>query len=41
MEQKTPKKDNKPIKKVGRKPINIDIDKVESLASQNMGVMEI
>ena len=41
MEQKTPKKDNKPIKKVGRKAINIDIDKVESLASQNMGVMEI
>ena len=41
MEQKTPKKDNKPIKKVGRKPINIDIDKVESLASQNMRVMEI
>jgi nucleotidyltransferase/DNA polymerase involved in DNA repair len=29
------------MKKVGRKPINIDIDKVESLASQNMGVMEI
>jgi nucleotidyltransferase/DNA polymerase involved in DNA repair len=41
MEQKTPKKDNKPIKKVGRKPINIDIEKVEALASQNMGVMEI
>ena len=41
MEQKTPKKDNKPIKKVGRKPINIDIEKVEELASQNMGVMEI
>jgi len=41
MEQKTPKKENKPIKKVGRKPINIDIAKVEALASQNMGVMEI
>jgi len=41
MEQKTPKKDNKPPKKVGRKPINIDIAKVEALASQNMGVMEI
>ena len=35
------KNDNKPIKKVGRKPINIDIAKVEALASQNMGVMEI
>jgi hypothetical protein len=41
MEQKIAKKDNKPIKKVGRKPINIDIAKVEALASQNMGVMEI
>lgn len=35
------KNDNKPPKKVGRKPINIDIAKVEALASQNMGVMEI
>jgi len=33
--------DKKPPKKVGRKPINIDIAKVEALASQNMGVMEI
>jgi hypothetical protein len=41
MEQKIAKKDNKPPKKVGRKPINIDIAKVEALASQNMGVMEI
>jgi len=41
MEQFLTKNDNKPIKKVGRKPINIDIAKVEALASQNMGVMEI
>jgi hypothetical protein len=41
MEQFLSKNDNKPIKKVGRKPINIDIAKVEALASQNMGVMEI
>ena len=30
-----------PPKKRGRKSINIDIAKVEALASQNMGVMEI
>ena len=41
MEQFLTKNDNKPPKKVGRKPINIDIAKVEALASQNMGVMEI
>jgi nucleotidyltransferase/DNA polymerase involved in DNA repair len=34
-------KEQKPLKKVGRKPINIDIGKVEELASRNMGVMEI
>ena len=41
MEQFLTKNDKKPPKKVGRKPINIDIAKVEALASQNMGVMEI
>jgi len=34
-------KEQKLPKKRGRKPINIDIAKVEELASQNMGVMEI
>ena len=41
MEQKTPKKDNKPIKKVGRKPINIDADEVFELAKTGMGIMDI
>jgi nucleotidyltransferase/DNA polymerase involved in DNA repair len=41
MEQFLTKNDKKPPKKVGRKPINIDIAKVEALASRNMGVMEI
>lgn len=34
-------KEQKPLTKRGRKPINIDIGKVEELASRNMGVMEI
>jgi len=41
MEQKTHKKDNKPIKKVGRKPININADEVFELAKTGMGIMDI
>jgi len=41
MEQKTPKKDNKPIKKVGRKRINIDLEQVENLASRGLGTTQI
>jgi hypothetical protein len=41
MEQKTPKKDNKPMKKVGRKRINIDLEQVENLASRGLGTTQI
>jgi len=41
MEQKTPKKDNKPIKKVGRKRIEIDLEQVENLASRGLGTTQI
>jgi len=41
MEQKTPKKDNKPIKKVGRKRINLDLEQVENLASRGLGTTQI
>ena len=41
MEQKIPKKDNKPIKKVGRKRINIDLEQVENLASRGLGTTQI
>jgi len=41
MEQKTPKKDNKPIKKVGRKRIDIDLEQVENLASRGLGTTQI
>jgi len=41
MEQKTPKKDNKPIKKVGRKRITLDLEQVENLASRGLGTTQI
>ena len=41
MEQKTPKKDKKPIKKVGRKRINLDLEQVENLASRGLGTTQI
>lgn len=41
MEQKTPKKDNKPMKKVGRKRIDIDLEQVENLASRGLGTTQI
>jgi len=41
MEQKTPKKDNKPIKKVGRKRIDLDLEQVENLASRGLGTTQI
>ena len=41
MEQKTPKKDNKPMKKVGRKCIDIDLEQVENLASRRLGTTQI
>ena len=41
MEQKTPKKDNKPMKKVGRKRIDIDLEQVENLASRGVGTTQI
>ena len=41
MEQKTPKKDNKPIKKVGRKRIELDLEQVENLASRGLGTTQI
>ena len=41
MEQKTPKKDNKPIKKGGRKKINIDLEQVENLAARGLGTTQI
>jgi len=41
MEQKTPKKDNKPMKKVGRKRIEIDLEQVENLASRGLGTTQI
>tara|TARA_R100001443_G_C3329918_1_gene172083 strand:- start:609 stop:1103 length:495 start_codon:yes stop_codon:yes gene_type:complete len=41
MEQKTSKKDNKSIKKVGRKRINIDLEQVENLASRGLGTTQI
>ena len=41
MEQKTSKKDNKPIKKVGRKRINLDLEQVENLASRGLGTTQI
>jgi hypothetical protein len=41
MEQKTPKKDNKSIKKVGRKRIDIDLEQVENLASRGLGTTQI
>jgi hypothetical protein len=41
MEQKTSKKDNKPIKKVGRKRIDIDLEQVENLASRGLGTTQI
>ena len=41
MEQKTPKKDNKPMKKVGRKKINIDLEQVENLAARGLGTTQI
>lgn len=41
MEQKTPKKDNKPIKKAGRKRINLDLEQVENLASRGLGTTQI
>ena len=41
MEQKTPKKYNKPIKKVGRKRIDLDLEQVENLASRGLGTTQI
>ena len=41
MEQKTPKKDNKSLKKGGRKRINIDLEQVENLASRGLGTTQI
>ena len=41
MEQKTPKKDNKSLKKVGRKRINIDLEQVENLAARGLGTTQI
>jgi hypothetical protein len=41
MEQKTPKKDNKSLKKGGRKKINIDLEQVENLASRGLGTTQI
>jgi len=41
MEQKTSKKDHKPIKKVGRKRIDIDLEQVENLASRGLGTTQI
>ncbi len=41
MEQKTPKKDNKSLKKGGRKKIDIDLEQVENLASRGLGTTQI
>lgn len=41
MEQKTDKKDQKPMKKVGRKRINLDLEQVENLASRGLGTTQI
>ena len=41
MEQKTPKKDNKPIKKVVRKRINLYLEQVENFASRGLGTTQI
>ena len=41
MEQKTPKKDNKSLKKGGRKKINIDLEQVENLAARGLGTTQI
>jgi len=41
MEQKTPKKDNKSLKKGGRKRIEIDLEQVENLASRGLGTTQI
>jgi hypothetical protein len=41
MEQKTPKKDNKSLKKGGRKKIILDLEQVENLASRGLGTTQI
>ncbi len=41
MEQFLSKNDNKPIKKVGRKRINLDLEQVENLASRGLGTTQI
>lgn len=41
MEQKTPKKDNKSLKKGGRKKIVLDLEQVENLASRGLGTTQI
>lgn len=41
MEQKTPKKDNKSLKKGGRKKIILDLQQVENLASRGLGTTQI
>ena len=41
MEQKTPKKDNKSLKKGGRKKIVLDLQQVENLASRGLGTTQI
>ena len=41
MEQKTLKKDNKSLKKGGRKKIVLDLEQVENLASRGLGTTQI
>ena len=41
MEQFLGKNDNKPIKKVGRKRIELDLEQVENLASRGLGTTQI
>jgi len=41
MEQFLSKNDNKPIKKVGRKRIELDLEQVENLASRGLGTTQI
>ena len=41
MEQFLTKNDNKPIKKVGRKRIELDLEQVENLASRGLGTTQI
>jgi len=41
MEQKTPKKDNKSLKKGGRKKIVLDLEQVKNLASRGLGTTQI